>query len=203
VDKRKNVHRKGHSQPDRDPGQDDEPASRAGPAHEQRIEQLFQEHNRSLVRFLASRLHSQEEAREIAQEAYVRLLRLDEPDTIGYLRSYLFRIAANLAIDRLKQRERRGQLRNLVFFDTDASSPPPEKGLDAVEELAVIRLAIEELPPNCRAAFLMHKVHELSIDETAERMQLSIRMVRLYVARALAHCRERLEAAEHPARSKA
>lgn len=195
------MHRKRHAEPDpaAEP-EDEEPPTAGGAKHEQRIEELFQEHNRSLVRFLASRLHSKEEAREIAQEAYVRLLRLDEPDTIGYLRAYLFRIAANLATDRLKQRQRRSELRNLIFFDTDACSPSPDTALGATEELAVIRLAIEELPANCRTAFLLHKIHDESVRDTAERMCLSIRMVRLYVARALAHCRERLETAKRPAR---
>ena len=151
------MQRKGPIQPDGAPQRDDDGA---GGAHEQQIERLFQEHNR-----------------EIAQEAYVRLLRLDEPDAVSYLRSYLFRIAANLATDRLKQRERRGELRALIFFDKDLHSPPPETGLNASEELALIRAAIEELPVNCRTAFLLHKIHEVPVADTAERMQLSIRMV--------------------------
>ncbi len=98
--------------PDSDYGPEDGPE----PARDRRIADLFQAHNRSLIRFLAARLHSSEEAKEIAQEAYVKLLKLDEPDTVSYLRAFLFRIAANLAADRLKQRKRRGHLRSLVFF---------------------------------------------------------------------------------------
>lgn len=157
---------------------------------------LFDEHNRSLVRFLRARLHSEEEAKELAQEAYVRLLRLDDTDTISYLRAYLFRIAANLATDRLKQRDRRARIRNVVLFDAGEVSPAPERGLAASDELALVREAIEELPAKCRMAFLLHKIHELSVVETARQMELSVRMVRLYIARALAHCRERLDAAE-------
>ena len=195
------MQRKVPAQPDGDPQPDAEGAPGASGTHEQQIERLFQEHNSALVRFLASRLRSEEEAREIAQEAYVRLLRLDEPDTVSYLRSYLFRIAANLATDRLKQRERRSELRKLIFFDTDLSSPPPETSLNAAEELALIRAAIEELPGNCRTAFLLHKIHELPVADTAARMQLSIRMIRLYIARALEHCRQRLDEAASSGRS--
>ena len=49
------------------------------------------------------------------------------------------------------------------------------------------------MPPKCRTAFLLHRVHEVPVAEVAERMNLSVRMVRLYIARALAHCRERLD----------
>jgi DNA-directed RNA polymerase specialized sigma24 family protein len=41
------------------------------------ISQLFREHNRALVLFLASRLKDMQAAREVAQEAYVRLLQLE------------------------------------------------------------------------------------------------------------------------------
>ena len=179
---------------------DDESPPSGNSQRAEQVKSLFEEHNRSLVRFLRARLHSEAEAEELAQEAYVKLLRLDDSDAISYLRAFLFRIAANLATDRIKQRDRRVKIRNLVFFETDESGPLPESVLSANDELAIVRQAVEELPPKCRMAFLLHKIHEHSVLETAERMELSVRMVRLYIARALAHCRERLGAAKVPLR---
>ena len=166
-----------------------------GDGYEEHISRLFEEHNQSLLRFVSARLHSQQEAKEIAQEAYVRLLNLDEPNTVSYLRAYLFRIAANLVSDRLKQRERRSRLRDLVFFEQETSSPPPESILDAYDELKIIQTAILELPAKCRKAFLLHKIHNVSIEDTSKEMNLSPRMVRIYVARALAYCQEQLDSA--------
>ena len=40
------------------------------------IQRLFEEHNRTLIGFLRARLRSEAEARDVAQEAYVRLLQL-------------------------------------------------------------------------------------------------------------------------------
>jgi len=62
------------------------------------LSQLFREHNRALVLFLASRLKNIQAAREVAQEAYVRVLELDTPGAISFLRSYLFKVAANLLL---------------------------------------------------------------------------------------------------------
>ena len=160
--------------------------------HEQRIERLFREHNRTLIRFLRARLHSDQEAQEIAQEAYVRLLKLDEPDAVSYLRAFLFRTAANLASDRLKQKQRRRELRELVFFEQEVGRSP-ESGCLAREQLDLVRASIEELPPKCRMAFMLVKFGELTLAEVAGRMGLSTRMVRIYVARALAHCQYRLD----------
>ena len=81
----------------------------AGDGHAQRISRLFSEHNESLVRFLATRLHSVQEAKEVAQEAYVRLLSLDDSGAVSFLRAFLFKTAANLAVDRIRSRNRQRQ----------------------------------------------------------------------------------------------
>src|SRR5579859_6647978 len=72
-------------------------------AQSERIERLFREHNEALVRFLLARLRSRQAALEVAQEAYVRLLSLDQPGAVSYLRSFLFKTAANIAIDRRRR----------------------------------------------------------------------------------------------------
>src|SRR5882724_1316303 len=79
--------------------------TRPSPAdHAERIDQIFREHNHSLLRFLAGRLASEQDAKEVAQEAYVRLLQLDRPEGVSFLKAFLFKTAANLAIDRVRRR---------------------------------------------------------------------------------------------------
>ena len=72
--------------------------------HGAAVSQLFREHNRALLGYLTVRLRSEQEAKEVAQEAYLRLLQLQEPDTSSLVREYLFKTATNLAIDRLRHR---------------------------------------------------------------------------------------------------
>src|SRR5687767_4770640 len=67
-----------------------------------RLTRLFQDHNATLVQLLRVRLQSDQEAREVAQEAYVRLLKLDQLGEVEHLRAYLFRAALNIATDRLR-----------------------------------------------------------------------------------------------------
>src|SRR5690625_3004835 len=84
-----------------------EPASAAGGDEALRaaaVKKLVREVNESLIRVLWARLGSYEDAQEVAQEAYVRLLNLDDPGVVSYQRALLFRIAKNLAIDRLRRR---------------------------------------------------------------------------------------------------
>lgn len=161
-----------------------------------RIDELFRDHNAALLRFVAAKLGSEQEAKEVAQEAYVRLLRLDQPEAIGYLRAFLFKTAANLAIDRLRARGRRPPMRSMAERDLGVFDLSPERQVASVQSIAVLRRAIAELPLKCRQAFLMHRLEGLSCLEIAGRMGLTERMIRRYVARAVEHLRVRLDEAE-------
>jgi RNA polymerase sigma factor (sigma-70 family) len=167
------------------------PASARAGQHE-RVAELFEAHNRALLRFLTCRLKSAQEAKEVAQEAYVRMLQLDEPSAVSYLRAFLFKTAANLAADRLKSATRRGRIDQMAFFQDQAHEPPPENGISAQQELQALMRILDELPPRCRYAFIMHRFHGNSVAEVAALMNLSTRTIQLYVERALVFCRDRL-----------
>lgn len=178
----------------------DRPSEAAAELRErsQRIAALFEAHNRALVRFLTCRLQSSQDAMEIAQEAYVRLLRLDETDGISYLRAFLFKTAANLASDRIKNESRRGRLDRMEFFDDSLSVPSSEHNVLAEQELHALVQVVQELPAKCREAFILHNLLDYSFQEVAAQMNLSERMIRLYVERALVYCRDRLEELSSP-----
>lgn len=145
-------------------------AAEEGQIRSSEIEDLFRRHNDSLLRFLVARIGSRQEAKDVAQEAYVKLLALDAPGTVSYLRAYLYQTAANLAKDRLKQRARRERIDSLVFFDHTAESPSPEPVCDARQRLDLIARAVEGLPPLCRAAFILRRFDDLSVEEVAARL---------------------------------
>jgi len=170
------------------------PTQRDAHTHDQgkRIAELFESHNRALMRFLTWRLKSSHEAKEIAQEAYVRMLQLDTPGGISYLRAFLFKTAANLAADRLKSATRRERLDQLKFFGESESTPSPEAGVAAEQELAAVLALVDRLPAKCRYAFLMHRFYGHDLSEIALLMNLSERMVRLYIERAVVFCQEEM-----------
>lgn len=161
----------------------------------ERITRLFSEHNESLVRFLAVRLHSVQEAKEVAQEAYVRLLSLDDSGAVSFLRAFLFKTAANLAVDRLRTRSRQRQALNAGLCDELRETPTPDYEVARAEEVEIVRRLIGELPPKCRRAFLLHRIHGEDFSQIAKQMELSERMVRHYVLRAVLYCRAGLDAA--------
>src|SRR5262245_32342443 len=133
------------------------------PDHSERVRQLFEEHNRALIGFLSARLRSQSEARDVAQEAYARLLQLEKPGAVSFLRSYLFRIAANLAVDRLRQRKVRETGTPWELLEGLLTRPSPEQTVLARQQIDEVIAALEELPEKCREAFALHYFGERSL----------------------------------------
>lgn len=174
------------------------PADDATAAHRKRaklVEGLYREHHQSLLRFLASRLRSEQEARDVAQEAYIRLLRLEAPELIGYLRAFLFKTASNIAIDRLRSRQAEFRTLEAERAIEVVGELPPERTVAAIEELGLVAQFIGELPPRCRQAFLLRRLHDLSSVEIARRLDIPERTVRHYVVEAIVYCRSRLDGA--------
>jgi RNA polymerase sigma-70 factor (ECF subfamily) len=157
------------------------------------LERLFKEHNDALLRFIAAKVGSSQEAREIAQEAYVRLLSLDERQAVSHLRAFLFKTAANLAVDRLRQRTRRSFLVSSASVDFAVFEISPERHLGGEQAVRRLRAGLSELPKTCREAFLLMRLEGLSCEEVAERLQIQPRSVWRHVARALEYLRARVE----------
>jgi RNA polymerase sigma factor (sigma-70 family) len=158
------------------------------------VGKLFREHNQTLVRFLNARLGSEQEAKEIAQEAYVKLLQLERRGAISFMRAYLFRIAANLAIDRLRQRKSQGPHEDIELFEElEDDDEQPERTVIATEQIEHIVRYMEELPERCAEAFVLHRFHGLRPTEVAAAMKISDRRVRSHLVRALMYCKLRMD----------
>lgn len=168
------------------------------PAHALRVADLFREHNRALVAFLQCRLNSLSDAQEVAQEAYVRLVTLEQPAQVESLRAYLFRIASNLAVDRLRARQVRAEHTPMPPDDELHLAPIPERHVHATGQLNALYEALRELPAKTARAFVMHVIDGREISAIARAMKISERMVRYHVANALAHCRARVDEPEMP-----
>lgn len=163
---------------------DDE--ARANDLARRSVEELFKNHNDLLLRFLTTRLGNEAEARDAAQEAYVRLLQLDQPDRPSFLRAYLFKTAANVATDVLRRRRTR-HLHAAQAAADDTEVPSQEAALAARQQLQLIDEALKELPPRCRAAFLLSRREGWNAAQIGDHLGVSDRMVRTYIVRALEH----------------
>ncbi len=170
-----------------------QPADREESAR--KVDRLFRDHNRELLRFLQAKLRSEDEARDVAQEAYVRLLQLENIGAVSFLRAYLVRIATNLAMDRMKARRRLPLVSEQDAPALEQAGDPlgVERVFLAAEELELFLKCLDELPPKCREVFMMQRMGQLGTQQVAAKLGISERMVRKHIARALIYCRFRLD----------
>lgn len=156
---------------------------------------LFRQYSGELLSFLTTRLGCREQAADVVQETYVRVLSLENPYAILQPRAFLYKTALNLTIDAFRRRRLRAE--RTVEFEMVAHLPSQLPDQEAVVEskqrVEVLRRAIDELPPKCRQVFLLHKFQSLPHAVIAERLGISKNMVEKHVMKAMAHCRKRLD----------
>jgi RNA polymerase sigma-70 factor (ECF subfamily) len=157
---------------------------------------VFQRYYDELLGFLTARLGCREQAADVVQDTYVRLLSMEERGAIAQPRAFLYKTALNLTVDLFrKQRLRAEHTVDLErAYEVPSGAPDPEAVLEGKQRLQLLREAIAELPPKCRRVFIMHKFMHVPHAELAERLGISRNMVERHVMKALAYCHDRIQA---------
>jgi len=156
----------------------------------QSIDQLYSHHHGWLQGWLRNRLGNAADAADLAQDTFVRLLcrAPDEPLNVATPRAYLATIANRLTINLYRRR-------SLEQAYLDALAQTPEELAPSLEHQALVLEALDEidqvlavLPAKHRQAFLMAQLEGYTQEEIASRMNLNVRSVQRYLARAFEEC---------------
>lgn len=159
------------------------------------IERLFARHRGALQAFLLRRVQRVPEAAELAQEVYLRMLRIGDTSAIRNPEACLYTVAGNLA----KEHARQHRLDRSAVDIADptiqaqlAELPGDATELDREQRVARLREVLGQLSPKCRAAVVLQYWEGLSYQEIALRLGVSTHMVKKYLSQGLAHCRRRM-----------
>jgi len=131
---------------------------------------LVERHHRRVVGVALSVVHNQEDALEIAQEAFVKAFgNLKQFESRSSFSTWLYRITANLSID-FRRREGRHVVLRGEDADHEMERIPSGRG-DSFKETERseinqrLRKALDELTPEHRTVILLREVEGLSYDE--------------------------------------
>ncbi|HEY7728759.1 MAG TPA: sigma-70 family RNA polymerase sigma factor [Candidatus Eisenbacteria bacterium] len=140
-----------------------------------------------------------EEAADVAQETFLRVLRsLASYDPDRPLKSWLFKIAANLALDALRRKKRRPYLtEDLVDeagprFEPVDSGPPPDAALREGWSSERFDALVRELPVHYQAMLYLRYREELAYEEIAETLEIPLGTVKVRLHRAHEMLRRKL-----------
>lgn len=163
------------------------------------LEAIYREARGDLLRFLTARTGDAGEAEDVLQELWIKLQTLPG-GPVAHGRAYLYRMAQNLVVDRLRARQRRARRERLWIDDRDGAAAiepvaPDKNAEDAMlerEEAALLASAVANLPAGARRVFELHKLRGLSHAEVAEQLGISRSGVEKHMTVAMKYLRRAL-----------
>jgi RNA polymerase sigma-70 factor (ECF subfamily) len=163
-------------------------------------ERVFATNRSALQGFLWRRVGHAWDVQDLAQEVYVRMLRIDDEKAgaITNPRAYLFTVAANLVKEHAMLQRRQALGTNIERVVPELKAPGGSAQDDAEREFRrrQVERTLDRLPPRCKAVLLMQHRDGMSYSEISERLGVSTHMVKKYVVRALKLCRDDMKGLE-------
>ena len=160
---------------------------------------LIDELTTPLVRYLAKKVPDEEDANDLAQEAFLRMHKFQQTHPLDNARAFLFRTANNLVVDQYRRAKVHGKYLSSEMLpeqsdeEDDKYAPSAERTVSAEQELDRIYEIVDKMPVKVRRAFLLHRGKDLSYSEIADEMGVSTSMVEKYIIQALKLIREELK----------
>jgi RNA polymerase sigma factor (sigma-70 family) len=162
---------------------------------------LFDEHRADLLRFLAARSGDFSASEDLLSDLWLKVQAVPT-GPIDNGRAYLFRMANNLVLDRVRAQLRRVRREQawtddrhgaaVVGRDLSVEAAPADERMIDEQERLRLHDAILLLPPGARRVLQLHKLEELSHQEVATRLGISKSAVEKHMAVAIAHLRKHL-----------
>jgi len=183
---------------------DDEPklvaAAKAGEISA--FEELVGRYERKIFRLTQNITQNKEDAEDAMQEAFLKAYEhLGEFEGNSRFYTWLVRIAVNQALMKLRKRRP-----NVVSLDEDVETgeesvprdvqdwgPSPEQRFEQTEMSGILQSVITDLDPPFRIVFQLRDIEELSTEETAEALGLSVPAVKSRLLRARLKLRQKLD----------
>jgi RNA polymerase sigma factor (sigma-70 family) len=168
-------------------------APRGAPRQGPQIETHYRAYARDMRR-LARRRVGAEDAEDVVQEAYLKLLAHGKDTLDGEaFKAFLIRVVINIGRDaarRSRVRMRSAALDSDIFVRPNGAQCSVA-AIESATELAMVRRLAEELPQMCRDAFVLRWGEDLTESEIARRLGVTLRTIERRLARAHAFIRGR------------
>lgn len=152
------------------------------------LEQVYHSHHGWLYGWLWRKLGSREDAAELAQDTFLRLLSGKPAEALQEPRAYLRTVAHGLVVNHWRRRELERAYLDALAARPELEAPSPEQRALALDTLIRIDAMLDRLPAKARQAFLMSQLDGLTYGQIAAELGVSDRMVKKYMAQAMLQC---------------
>jgi len=160
------------------------------------VADIEKQHGQRLRRFLASRLrHGAADVQDLAQEVFLRLLRIDHHETIRSSEAYLYTVAFHVLHQHVLRRSAMPEAVEITALIDEMESAPqsdPATQVQTQQQLEELQGALAQLSPKAQAVLLLHRRDGYSLEEIGAQLGFSRAMAAKYLSKALLHCRQRV-----------
>jgi RNA polymerase sigma-70 factor, ECF subfamily len=173
-------------------------ADDAGATRAATFDQLFEEFSQPIFTYVLRMVGDRDRAEDITQDSFIKAYRkLDTLTDDTSIRSWLYRIATNTAIDEMRRRRfiaRPGDDDQHSPFDRADDRPDPEAQLMERTLDERLQRALLRLRPNYRQCLLLSDLEDMNAHQSGEVMEMSYGAVRTLLCRARGQMRRELAA---------
>ena len=140
-----------------------------------------------LTRFLQRNWRAEAEIADLRQEAYARVYEAAQRERPLQVKPFLFQVARNLMIDRLRKQSvvSLDAMADFEWLNIPDDKPSSERTLMARQELKLLQAALRDLPPRCRQVVMLRRIEGLSQKEVAQQLGITIETVQTQIAKAM------------------
>ena len=149
------------------------------------------QYGRRLRRFLSVHLRNVHDVPDLAQEVFLRLLRVERHETIRNPEAYLFTVASHV----IHQHALRRSSEPISVDITDAlaelqtsEGEDPRNRAEGAQRVEALEETLQELPPRVAAALVLQRIGGYTVQEIGDRLGVSRETAKKYLARAAEHC---------------
>lgn len=159
------------------------------PTTEQTLHALYRDHNGWLQNWLKRRLGNAWDAADLSQDTFLRVLASAQPlAEVHEPRAYLLTVGKRLLSNFYARRSLEQAYLQALAQLPEESIPSPEQRWLLLETLQALDELLDGMAGVVRRAFLWSQLEGLGYREIAERLKVSERTVKRYMAQAYEHC---------------
>ena len=156
---------------------------------EQNLHDLYRDHRGWLETWLRRRMGNAWDAADLSQDTFMRVLSSAQPlADIQEPRAYLLTVGKRLLSNFYTRRQLEKAYLQALAQLPEESVPSPEQRWLLLETLQALDELLDGLPRAVRRAFLWSQLEGLTYAQIAERLQVSERTIKRYMAHAYEHC---------------
>jgi RNA polymerase sigma factor (sigma-70 family) len=161
------------------------------------LKQMSESYRQPLTAYFQRRVHSRNEAEDLTQEVFLRLVRRLDQNPIQNPEAFIFRTAVNL----LRDRSRRGKtfqshLAEMTLQQADVEELSPERVFDSRQSLTLVLEVLDQLDERTRDVFILHRLEGMRHAEIAALYGVSTSSIEKYIIKVLTALVQRAAAAK-------